>query len=34
MKQLYSTVFGNVDVNFVPLNVPPAFVLVSEKNRA
>lgn len=31
MKQLYRSVFGNVDVNFVPLNVPPAFVLVSEK---
>lgn len=30
-KKLYQTVFGNVDVNFVPLNVPPAFVLVSEK---
>ena len=31
-KDLYETAFGNVDVNFVPLNVPPAFVLVSEKN--
>lgn len=31
MKDLYESVFGNVDVNFVPLNVPPAFVLVSEK---
>lgn len=30
-KPLYEGVFGNVDVNFVPLNVPPAFVLVSEK---
>ncbi|MCP3930705.1 MAG: methyltransferase domain-containing protein [Bacteroidetes bacterium] len=30
-KSLYDSVFGNVDVNFVPLNVPPAFVLVSEK---
>lgn len=30
-KSLYENVFGNVDVNFVPLNVPPAFVLVSEK---
>jgi phospholipid N-methyltransferase len=30
-KKLYQGVFGNVDVNFVPLNVPPAFVLVSEK---
>lgn len=32
MKQLYASIFGNVDVNFVPLNVPPAFVLVSEKH--
>jgi phospholipid N-methyltransferase len=30
-KQLYASIFGNVDVNFVPINVPPAFVLVSEK---
>lgn len=30
-KNIYETVFGNVDVNFIPLNVPPAFVLVSEK---
>lgn len=30
-KKLYQNVFGNVDVNFVPLNLPPAFVLVSEK---
>ena len=30
-RRLYETVFGNVDINFVPLNVPPAFVLVSEK---
>ena len=31
MKKLYKSLFGNVDVNFIPLNVPPAFVLVSEK---
>lgn len=30
-KKLYQQVFGNVDANFVPLNVPPAWVLVSEK---
>ena len=30
-KKFYQSVFGNVDVNFVPLNIPPAFVLVSEK---
>ncbi|MCB0553009.1 MAG: methyltransferase [Phaeodactylibacter sp.] len=31
-KKLYHSVFGNVSINFVPLNVPPAFVLVSEKH--
>ncbi len=31
-KKLYESVFGNVDINFIPLNMPPAFVLVSEKN--
>ncbi len=31
MKSLYENVFGNVDVNFVPLNLPPAFLLVSER---
>lgn len=30
-KKLYQSIFGNVDVSFVPLNIPPAFVLVSEK---
>ncbi len=30
-KKYYKETFGNVDVNFVPLNIPPAFVLVSEK---
>lgn len=30
-KKLYETIFGNVDINWVPLNMPPAFVLVSEK---
>lgn len=30
-KKFYQKVFGNVDVNFVPINIPPAFVLVSEK---
>jgi phospholipid N-methyltransferase len=32
MKNLYSSIFGNVDINFVPINVPPAFVLVSKKH--
>ncbi|MEO0776514.1 MAG: methyltransferase [Bacteroidota bacterium] len=31
VKKMYKRVFGNVDVNFVPINIPPAFVLVSEK---
>ncbi len=30
-KKMYKNVFGNVDVNFVALNIPPAFILVSEK---
>ena len=30
-KKLYENAFQNVDINFVPLNIPPAFVLVSEK---
>ncbi|MCB0620945.1 MAG: hypothetical protein KDC41_20060 [Saprospiraceae bacterium] len=30
-KKLYEDIFGNVLIKFVPLNVPPAFVLVSEK---
>lgn len=30
-KKLYQKVFGNVDVKFVPINIPPAFVLISEK---
>lgn len=30
-KKFYQSIFGNVDVSFVPLNIPPAFVLVSEK---
>lgn len=31
MKKIYEGIFGNVTVNFVPLNVPPAFVLTSRK---
>lgn len=30
-KKFYQKVFGNVDISFVPINIPPAFVLVSEK---
>ncbi|MFT4665276.1 MAG: phospholipid N-methyltransferase [Polaribacter sp.] len=32
MKKMYKKIFGNVDISFVPLNIPPAFVLVSEVN--
>ena len=31
-KKMYEAVFGNVDINWVPLNIPPAFVLVSAKH--
>ena len=31
MKKVYAGIFGNVSVDFVPLNVPPAFVLTSRK---
>lgn len=31
-RQLYKTIFGNVGTRFVLFNIPPAFVLVSEKN--
>jgi phospholipid N-methyltransferase len=30
-KKLYEDVFGNVRVTFVPWNIPPAFLLTSEK---
>jgi len=30
-KKMYQKVFGNIDLNFVPLNVPPAWVMVCEK---
>lgn len=29
-KKMYEKVFGNVRVGFVPFNLPPAFILVSE----
>ena len=31
VKDMYEEAFGEVDVNWVPLNVPPAFVLVCER---
>ncbi len=30
-KKMYQKIFGNVELNFVPLNVPPAWVMVSKK---
>lgn len=30
-KKLYEETFGNVRVHFMPWNIPPAFVLVSER---
>jgi len=32
LKKTYERIFGNVKIDFVPVNVPPAFVLVSRKN--
>jgi len=31
LKSMYKKLFGNVKINFVPLNIPPAFVMVSKK---
>lgn len=33
-KKIYQKVFGNVKVNFEPLNIPPAFILISSKKSA
>lgn len=30
-RRIYKNVFGNIDIQFIPLNIPPAFVMVSEK---
>ncbi|MFK8055386.1 MAG: class I SAM-dependent methyltransferase [Saprospiraceae bacterium] len=30
-KKVYEEIFGNVTVDFVPVNIPPAFVLTSRK---
>lgn len=29
-RKVYRNIFGNISVNFVALNIPPAFVMVSE----
>jgi phospholipid N-methyltransferase len=34
LKKMYARIFGNVHVRFVPLNIPPAFILVSNKTEA
>ena len=31
IKKMYKEIFGNIDINFVPLNFPPAFVMICEK---
>lgn len=31
IKKMYETIFGNIDIVFVPLNIPPAFVMICEK---
>jgi phosphatidylethanolamine/phosphatidyl-N-methylethanolamine N-methyltransferase len=31
IKSMYERIFGNVDVNFVALNIPPAFVMICKK---
>ncbi len=30
-KKYYKNVFGNIDISFIPINVPPAWVMVSKK---
>jgi phospholipid N-methyltransferase len=32
IQKMYQQFFGNVDVTLVPLNIPPAFVMVCRKN--
>ncbi len=32
-KKFYPKIFGNVNISFVPLNIPPAFVFVCEKRQ-
>ena len=31
IQKMYQRVFGNVEVHLVPLNIPPAFVMISKK---
>jgi phospholipid N-methyltransferase len=31
IKKMYQHIFGNVDINFVALNIPPAFVMICIK---
>ncbi len=32
-RKIYKKIFGNLDINFVPFNIPPAFVFVSQNNE-
>lgn len=32
IKKMYTSIFGNIDINFVARNIPPAFVMVCIKN--
>ena len=34
MKKFYESIFGNIEVDFVPMNMPPAFVLSARKQAA
>ncbi len=33
-KKYYKNTFGNIDIRFIPLNVPPAWVMVCKKTKA
>lgn len=32
LQKMYKSIFGNIRTQFVPLNIPPAFVMVCEKH--
>ncbi len=32
LKRMYQTIFGNLSIRFIPLNIPPAFVMVCVKH--
>ncbi len=33
LVQFYKRIFGNAEVDFVPLNIPPAFLITCSKTR-